>query len=166
MGSGHAAIPERDYAPGLDTGTAAGGLLVTPQGVFTTNRLPLRRLIGVAYDLQDTEIVGPESLDSDRYSITAQAEEVPALPEEIDQFRVMVRELLVERFGLEFHWETRLSKALALLRGADTRGLKPAADSDPGPILRMRNANSISVGKRIVRIRGLRLSAELVGPGG
>lgn len=132
--------------PGLDTGPASGGLLVTPQGAFKTNSLSLRRLIGFAYDLQDREISGPESLDSERYSIIAQAEEVPAVPEEMDQFRVMVQELLAQRFGLEFHWETERLKALALLRVAETRGLKRAAASDPGPILRMRNANSISVG--------------------
>ena len=131
--------------PGFDTGPETG-LLVTPQGAFTTNNLPLRQLIGFAYDLQDPEISGPESLDSERYSIRAQAEEVPALPEEIDQFRLMVRQLLAERFGLKFHRETQPSKALALLRGADTPGLKPAAASDPGPVLRLRNANSIRVG--------------------
>ena len=131
--------------PGFDTGPETG-LLVTPQGAFTTNNLPLRRLIGFAYDLQDPQISGPETLDSERYSISAQAEEVPALPEEIDQFRLMVRELLADRFGLQFHWETRQSKALGLLRGADTTGLKPASASDPGPVLRLRNANSISVG--------------------
>ena len=131
--------------PGFDTGPASG-LLVNPQGAFTTNNLPLRRLIGFAYDLQDSEIAGPETLDSKRYSITAQAEEVPALPEEIDEFRLMVRELLAERFRLEFHWETQPSKALALLRGADPPGLKRAAASDPGPILRLHDASSISVG--------------------
>jgi uncharacterized protein (TIGR03435 family) len=132
-------------APGFDTGPASG-LLVNPQGAFNTNNLPLRRLIGFAYDLQDPEIVGPESLDSERYSIAAQAEQVPALPEEIDQFRLMVRELLAERFGLDFHWEIQRSNALALLRGADTPGLRRAVASDPGPVLRLRAASSISVG--------------------
>lgn len=131
--------------PGFDAGHAMG-LLVNLEGAFTTNNLPLRRLIAFAFDLQDPEISGPASLDSQRYSIAAQAEEAPALPEQIDQFRLMVRDLLVERFGLEFHWETRPSKALALLRCADAPGLKPASASDPGPILRLRSASAISVG--------------------
>ena len=131
---------------GFDTGSAGGGLLVTPQGVFTTNSLPLRRLISYAYGLQDPTITGPPMLDSEPYSITAQPEKVPVLPEEIDQFRPMVQALLADSFGLEFHWETRPTRALALRHDGDTTGLKRAASTDPGPLLQMRSANSIRVG--------------------
>jgi uncharacterized protein (TIGR03435 family) len=131
--------------PGFDTGPESG-LLVNAEGVLTTNNLPLRRLIGFAYELQDPEIVGPASLDSDRYSITARAERAPLLPQEIDQFRVMVQGLLAQRFGLEFHLETSRARALALLRRRDAPGLKRAAASDSGPLLSVRDASSIKVG--------------------
>ena len=131
--------------PGFDTGPDSG-LLVNAEGAFATNNLPLRRLIGFAYDLQDPEIVGPSSLDSERYTITAQAEATPALPQEIDQFRVMVQGLLTQRFALEFHLETSRSRALALLRSSDAPGLKRAAESDHGPILSLRGASAIRVG--------------------
>jgi uncharacterized protein (TIGR03435 family) len=136
--------------PGFDTGPESG-LLVNAEGVFTTNNLPLRRLIGFAFDLQDPEITGPPSLDSERYSITAHAEQVPALPQEIDQFRVMTQVLLAQRFAFEFHWETRRSRALALLRSSDAVGLKRAAPSDPGPILRLRDGSSIRVGNAALK---------------
>ncbi len=130
---------------GFDIGAAAG-VLADARGTFTTNSLPLRSLIGFAYDLQDPQISGPEALDSERYSITAHPEEVPAVPGDIVAFRLMVRELLAERFDLQFHWETRPSRALALVRCAEAGGLKRAAESDPGPVLRLRDASSINVG--------------------
>jgi uncharacterized protein (TIGR03435 family) len=131
--------------PGFDTGHESG-LLVNAEGAFKTNNLPLRRLIGFAYDVQDPQIVGPASLDAERYTITAQAEVAPALPQEIDQFRVMVQGLLTQRFALEFHLETSRSRVLALRRSSDVPGLQRARAADPGPILRLRDETSIRVG--------------------
>jgi uncharacterized protein (TIGR03435 family) len=131
--------------PGFDTGHESG-LLVNAEGAFKTNNLPLRRLIGFAYDVQDPEIVGPPSLDAERYTITAQAEVAPLLPQELDQFRVMVQGLLAQRFALEFHLETSWSRVLALLRSSDAPGLQRANPADPGPILRLRDETSIRVG--------------------
>ena len=130
-------------ALGFDTGPESG-LLVNPQGGFTTHNLPLRRLIGFAYDLQDAEISGPEGLDSERYSIAAQAEIAPALGD-ITPFRLMVQELLAERFALEIHRETQRVTAFALDRDSDILVAKRAAASDPGPILELRGPSSISV---------------------
>src|SRR5215831_1666602 len=130
-------------ALGFDTGPEAR-LLVNPRGEFSTSNLPLRQLIGFAYDLQAPDIDGPESLDSERYSITAQAE--AAEPEkDIGRFRLMARGLLAERFALEFHWERRRSRAFALDRIADVLEAKRATPSDPGPILEVHGASSIRV---------------------
>lgn len=137
-------------AAGFDTGPDSG-LLVNVHGQFSTNNLPLRRLIGFAYDRQDPEIIGPPSLDSERYSITAQAEQVPALPQELDQFRLMARELLAQRFALEFHFATARSPALALVRCGEALGLLRAAAADPGPILSLREAHSIRVGNAALK---------------
>jgi uncharacterized protein (TIGR03435 family) len=130
-------------ALGFDTG-AESRLLVNPNGEFTTSNLPLRQLIGFAYDRQAPEIIGPESLDSERYSIAAQAEGV--VPEkDISAFRLMARALLAERFELEFHWETRRIRAFALDRVADVLVAKQAAASGPGPILELRGPRSLRV---------------------
>jgi uncharacterized protein (TIGR03435 family) len=130
-------------ALGFDTGPDSR-LLVTPNGDFTTGNLPLRLLIGFAYDLQDAEITGPESLDSERYSIAAHAE--LAVPEkDIAPFRLMVRALLAERFELKFHRETQRVRAFGLDRVADVLMAKTAAASEPGPILEQRGPTSIHV---------------------
>jgi len=131
-------------ALGFDTGPESG-LLVTPHGVLTANNLPLRRLIGFAYDLQDPEISGPESLDSERYTITAEAETASARGD-ITPFRLMVQGLLAERFALKFHRETQRLNAFALDRVSDALVAKRAAALEPGPILRLHGARSISVG--------------------
>jgi uncharacterized protein (TIGR03435 family) len=131
-------------ALGFDTGPDAR-LLVSPDGEFTTANLPLRQLIGFAYDRQDAEISGPQSLDSERYSITARAE--AALPEkDIGPFRLMARALLAERFELEVHWETQRVTAFALDRVTDILMDRKAAASDPGPILERRGPSAIRVG--------------------
>ena len=130
-------------ALGFDTGPDSR-LLVTPNGEFTTGNLPLRLLIGFAYDLQDAEITGPESLDAERYSIAAQAEE--AVPDrDVGPFRLMVRALLAERFELKFHRETQRVRAFGLDRVADVLMAKRAAASEPGPILERRGPRSIRV---------------------
>jgi uncharacterized protein (TIGR03435 family) len=130
-------------ALGFDTGPDSR-LLVTPNGEFTTGNLPLRLLIGFAYDLQDAEITGPESLDSERYSIAAQADRV--VPEkDVGPFRLMVRALLAERFGLEFHRETQRVRAFGLDRVTDVLMAKSAAASEPGPFLERRGSGSIRV---------------------
>jgi uncharacterized protein (TIGR03435 family) len=130
-------------ALGFDTGSESR-LLVNRNGEFTTSNLPLRQLIGFAYDRQNPEITGPESLDSERYSIAAQAEGV--VPEkDISPFRLMARALLAERFELEFHWETQRIRAFALDRVADVLVGKNAAASEPGPILELRGPSSLRV---------------------
>jgi len=128
---------------GFDTGPDSR-LLVSPNGEFTTANLPLRQLIAFAYDRQDAEIAGPEALDSERYSIAAQAD--GALTEkDVGPFRLMARALLAERFELQLHWETQRVRALALDRVTDVLMAKKAAASDPGPILELRGPSSIRV---------------------
>jgi uncharacterized protein (TIGR03435 family) len=130
-------------ALGFDTGPETR-LLVNPRGEFFTSNLPLRELIGFAYDLQAPDIAGPESLDSERYSIAAQAEE--AEPEkDIGRFRLMARTLLAERFGLEFHRERQRIRAFGLDRVADILMAKRAGPSDPGPVLELLGTSSIRV---------------------
>src|SRR5215831_4224683 len=128
-------------ALGFDTGPEAR-LLVNPRGEFSTSNLPLRQLIGFAYDLQAPDIAGPESLNSERYSIVAQAEATE--PEkDIGRFRLMARGLLAERFELEFHWGKQRIRALALDRVADVLIARRASASDPGPILELQGPSSI-----------------------
>ena len=73
-------------------------------GRFTAINAPLRALIRVAYQLQDFELSGgPKWIDAERVDIVAKAEGEPAPA----QMRLMLRNLLADRFKLQLHRETR-----------------------------------------------------------
>ena len=63
-----------------------------------------------AYDVQEAQVAGPDSLRSQRYDIQAKADD----PVTEEQMRMMLRQLLADRFKLTFHRETREMRALAL----------------------------------------------------
>ena len=95
---------------------ASGALRVSiqssPGGRFTAINAPVRALIRHAYQLQDFELTGgPKWLDSDRFDIVAKAEGEPAPA----RSRLMLRALLVERFKLQLHSETRERPLYALV---------------------------------------------------
>jgi uncharacterized protein (TIGR03435 family) len=98
----------------------------TPGG-FTGVNAPLRQYVSFAYDMRSDQIFGPDWIDSERFDIAAKAE--GAVPP--DRVRVMLRNLLEERFHLMTHRETREVPVYALTVGKDgTKHLdKAAADS-------------------------------------
>jgi len=77
------------------------------KGQFTTHNLTLKRLIANAYDIDTSLILGsPAWLDSNSFDITAK------FPEEFAQhtqetFRLMIQNLLADRFHLVIHREPR-----------------------------------------------------------
>jgi uncharacterized protein (TIGR03435 family) len=76
---------------------------INPDGVTITN-YRLRFLIPYVYNLAIYQIAGaPQWLDSNKYDIIARA---PKGSSE-DELRFMLQQLLVDRFGLKFHRETR-----------------------------------------------------------
>ena len=72
-------------------------------GQFQTTNIPLRLLIRQTFEryLAGDVVGGPAWLDSDRWNIVAKAESPDAV------MLPMIRSLLVERFRLAFHLETR-----------------------------------------------------------
>jgi uncharacterized protein (TIGR03435 family) len=78
-----------------------------PKGSFCATNMPLRLLIADAYDIRQFQrfmlVGGPEELLAERYDIQARSPE-PA-PE--GQHFAMLRSLLVDRFRLRVHRETR-----------------------------------------------------------
>src|SRR5450432_1081407 len=64
--------------------------------------MSLKNLLMNAYDVKSFQIVGPAWLDTERFDITA------VMPPETtkEQFRVMLQNLLSERFKLTVHRET------------------------------------------------------------
>lgn len=95
----------------------------TSNGTFTGRGLPLKRLICMAYDVDDLQVSGgPDWLTLDRYTIEAKADS--AGQEAIQklsgpQVRLvaqrMVQELLADRFKLKMHQGTKELPVLALV---------------------------------------------------
>jgi uncharacterized protein (TIGR03435 family) len=63
-----------------------------------------------AYGVQDSQILGPEWLQSDHFDIIAKADE----PAGIEQLKLMMRSLLAERFKLTFHRQDKEMTAYAM----------------------------------------------------
>lgn len=77
-----------------------------PGGRVTATQATLRDLIRRAYDVQDVRIAGgPEWIGADRFDVVAVAASNPGGT--ADQLPRMLRSLLVERFTLRLHTETR-----------------------------------------------------------
>jgi uncharacterized protein (TIGR03435 family) len=88
-----------DYVP---TATMNGDI---SHGRISLTNAHLTQLISVAYEIQSVRIQGvPGSLSSDQYQVSAKAED----PEPSEaQTRVMLQDLLADRFRLKFHWEDK-----------------------------------------------------------
>ena len=88
--------------------------LMAKPGFYEAKNEPIRELIAAAYDLtpvQKREISGgPKWIDSLRFDIEAKAEGNPS----IDQRRLMLQDLLANRFKLVVHRTTKQSPVFAL----------------------------------------------------
>jgi uncharacterized protein (TIGR03435 family) len=85
---------------------------VQPGGRFNATNITLRLLIRNAYRVQDFLISGgPNWLNSEHFDILAKAKGNPSP----DEFSVMMRALLADRFKLLVHTETRERPVYALV---------------------------------------------------
>jgi uncharacterized protein (TIGR03435 family) len=119
--------PTFDVVSVKRTGPDAGASIVGGgRGQYQALNVPLRVTITNAWNLRDHQIVGaPAWLVSDRFDIVAKEPEGTFTDE---QRRLMIQALLIERFRLQAHVETRELPIynLVLLR----------ADGRPGPELK------------------------------
>ena len=95
---------------------------VTPTGSFTATNITVRALIRYAYDIQDFQLAGgPSWLNDDRFDVLAKAPDwTPAA-----RIRLMLRSLLMERFKLRVHDETREAALYALVVARKDGALGP-----------------------------------------
>jgi uncharacterized protein (TIGR03435 family) len=113
---------------------------VSPGGRYTVTNLSLEVLIRFAYEkssrsrgLEPFEVTGgPDWMKSDRFDVNATAGRDVSLPE----LRLMLQNLLVERFKLKAHYETRQGPVYQLV---------PAQRNKPGPQLRRAETDCASV---------------------
>jgi uncharacterized protein (TIGR03435 family) len=63
-----------------------------------------------AYDVQDSQISGPEWIQSERFDIIAKSDE----PVPVSRLKLMLQALLADRFGLRFHRQTKELRSYAM----------------------------------------------------
>lgn len=103
---------------------------IAPGGRFTATNATVKMLIRQAFDLRDNQISGgPSWLDSENYDIEAKAGAgvaIPSGPAGGALLRMMLRSLLIERFGLAFHREPKEEQVYRLVVAKTGPKLKPA----------------------------------------
>ena len=124
------------------TGKGAGSLAASP-GMLTIRNLPLRTIIGVAYEIADYQISGPRWLEQERFDIMAKTD-APVTGE--DEMLPLLQPLLTERFHLAMHRNTKQLPAYFLTVGRN--GPKFEAADAGGAGLPFKKANK-SGGARI-----------------
>ena len=82
-----------------------GGVRPAPGGErYVASNCPLKLLITVAFKVKGNHVTGgPDWINTERFDLNAKA----ARPSTIDELRLMLQELLADRFKLRFHRETR-----------------------------------------------------------
>jgi uncharacterized protein (TIGR03435 family) len=101
---------------------------ISPTTITMTN-VSLRDCLSEAYGLKGYQVTGPSWIGDNRYSLAAES----SGPVDAAQIKMMLRRLLVDRFGLELHREPRTLSAYVLsagsrsqLKAVDTReGIEP-----------------------------------------
>src|SRR5439155_4896287 len=113
---------------------------------FTTHGYTLNLLIQLAYDVRGFNITGgPEWIRSERYNITAKAE--PGYGKlTVDNMRPLIRSLLVDRFQLVIHRETKELPVYALVVAKNGAKLQANAGA-PGP--RVNGVRGQLTGKKV-----------------
>jgi bla regulator protein blaR1 len=117
-------------------GVFRAGRGLQASGRYVATNLTVKALIQNAYDLQNAQLIGgPDWLETDGYDIEAKAPD--DAPRTGTQLQLMMRSLLVERFKLAMHKETRPMSVFALVkaRGDGRLGpdLKVASEANCGP---------------------------------
>jgi len=103
-------------------------------GTLKIDAVPLRFIIGLAYAGQGLRVEGgPSWINGERYDIQAKSGNPNASTDEI---RVMLQNLLADRFRLAFHNETRQVPIYTLLVAKGGPKLKPAKDNEQAGITR------------------------------
>jgi uncharacterized protein (TIGR03435 family) len=92
------------------------------------SKVTLRNLVMFAYDVTAPRVIGPAWLDSNRFDITARAPEGTA-PADL---RVMLQNLLKQRFHLQTHMETREMPVYDMVTAKN--GVKMARHPAPTPV--------------------------------
>lgn len=122
-----------------------------PGGRLTATNTTLKTLMVFAWDVHSYEIAGgPPWLDSAGWDIVATPEHHvdPGLAN-IDHFREMLRSLLIDRFQLEAHRETKELSVYALVVAKGGLKLKPGDAAAHASEMRLHMSNGQMVAQKI-----------------
>jgi uncharacterized protein (TIGR03435 family) len=110
-----------------------GGPGTNDPGLFTCERCGVLILLRQAFDLEDYQISGPDWMRAARFNISAKVPEGASR----EQFRIMLRNLMTERFKLQSHRETKEVQVYDLVVAKNGPKMKEStgpldADERPG----------------------------------
>jgi uncharacterized protein (TIGR03435 family) len=109
-----------------------GAEITTNPGLLSIRSISLKDLIAAAYGVEAYQISGgPAWIDSDQFEVIAKS----TSPTSREQLLLMVRQLLSDRFRLEFHSATKEIPAYALTVGQSGKlqRMKSGDASKPNP---------------------------------
>jgi uncharacterized protein (TIGR03435 family) len=131
--------------PGTAYSSMKGGPGSSSPGQITYSAATLRAVLCKAYGVERYQIVAPPWLDQERFDIVAK---IPPNTTK-EQFSLMLRNLLAERFKLALHSETQPYPVYALVIAKSGLKLKPAGDEPrPGSTPeRFLTSETVEVGK-------------------
>jgi uncharacterized protein (TIGR03435 family) len=101
-----------------------GGPGTSDPGRFRATNAELTWLVRRAYAIQSDQLYGPAWMDTTQFDVEAKVP--PGTTAE--QFRMMLQNLLAERFQLQVHHETRILAVYELMVAKNGPKLKPAAE--------------------------------------
>jgi uncharacterized protein (TIGR03435 family) len=105
-----------------------GGPGTPDPGRISYENIDLRRLLMLAYAVDRDQVSGPGWIDSERYTIVAR---IPSGATE-QQFQIMLRNLVIDRFRLALHRDTREFSGYELVIAKGGPKLSPAELGDAG----------------------------------
>lgn len=104
----------------------------TTRAELIMENVSLKQWIEWAYNLKDYSLSGPDWLDSERFDVIAKPPSGTQLDwSKPDVYKPMLQSLLVERFQLAFHRESKMLPAYALI--VDKKGAKIQPVEAGGP---------------------------------
>lgn len=110
---------------------------IAPGGRFVATGVPLRFLIGMAYNVRDFQIVGaPDWVGSQAWDVNAKAESSDGRIS-MEQMRPMMKALLAERCGMKAHEETKELPVYDLVAAKGGHKLKEASGGQENRQFRM-----------------------------
>jgi len=121
--------PAAPMVAGRMTFGSRGGPGSADPGHLTYNNLSLKNLLVNAYGVKSYQVTGPAWLDSERFDIVAKIPEGTTK----DQVKIMLQNLLKERFKLEVHHETKELPMYALVVGKNGPKMKESPEDPPAP---------------------------------